>query len=168
MKIYILITLFGLSFWSNSCTQENDCCAGIPGNDDIFEFSIVNSKKEDLLNPETESTLNTSNIKVFEYKNEEYVEINNPNLDASKGYMIYETEGEFRMRLFLEAGAVVNDIVERKAILKWNESDQDTLELRLVQEPSNIQRLTRIIFNDNEVWNEENSIDNIRYFQIEK
>ena len=168
MKMYIIIALCALSLLSNSCKDENDCCSGIPGNDDIFEFSIVNLEQNDLLNPETEGSINTSEIRVYEYKNEEYIEINNPNMDASRGYMIYENENEFRMRLFIEAGVVIDDLIQRKAIVKWNELDQDTLELELIQEPSNVQRLIRILYNDIEVWDENNSKDNIRYFQIEK
>ena len=73
------------------------------------------------------------------------------------------------MRLFLHEGALpVGSLLERKALIKWNSSDQDTMQFELVQQSTYIKRLKRIVFNNKEVWNEKDSPDHTRNFTVVK
>lgn len=178
MKNYIFQFLMGFFILFASCKDEGDCCTPWVYVEN-FSFSVVNANQVDLLNPETDGSLNTPRIRIYEceYENERYVTINLPNrLDASRGYHIYGNEEEeelFSMSLYISEEKVTGDLIEKKGIIKWDYLDQDiikqdTIKIELIQANANVQRLKKITFNDNEVWNRDSSQDNIAYFKIIK
>ncbi len=161
ISISILLLLTTLS------CNENDCCSEIPGNDIIYEFSILDNSDRDLLNSEISVSFNTTDIRLYNY-NEikgDTTMIYNGNSDAPYGYVIIERDSIFRLRPFFDT----SDKLEVKGYIKWNSQDIDTVELKLVQQSTNIKRLTKIFYNGSEVWNEETSSNpEYRYFQIIK
>ena len=158
------LTLILIALSLGSCGDTNDCCVNLPGNDDLFEFSLVNSHGEDLLNPETQGSYNSDDLRVYNIVDEDTVEINNPNSDTPKGYMIFTREGKYRIRLFMKG----DGSLESRGIIAWNKTDKDTIALHLVQQSENVRRLVKIVYNEEEVWNEQNSSNDERYFEIVK
>ena len=167
MKIYTILLMCGLLALNASCQEDNDCCDGIPGNDEVFEFSILDEAGNDLLDPATEGTLNTDNISILELKNGNYTVINNPRMDASGGYRIYADTSPKKMRIFPGEGFIDGDFIVKKIILRWNDMEKDSVNMFL-RKNANIQRLVRITYNEDEVWNSTQSEDGIRYFQVVK
>lgn len=146
-----------------SC-DKTDCCDGIPGDDAIFELSIVNTLGEDLLNPETLGSIDLSKIRLYDVNDGEEVLIFNSMRDAQYGYITYERENMIRIRPFFDTSKKLNIV----GYIKWNTEDYDTLNLTLVQQSKYTKRLTRIIYNDVEVWNDGTTPLKERYFQIVK
>ena len=161
--IYIILSSMILAL--TSC-DEKDCCSGIPGDDTLFEFSLLDESGTDLLDPEIQGTYNTDNIRLYNEENGDTTMVYDENSDTPYGYTIIERESVFRIRpFFLNADSEFETI----GYIKWNSEEIDTLKLELVQQSENIKRLTKIHYNGIEVWNEEttsNSED--RYFQIIK
>jgi hypothetical protein len=163
MKKIIYLNLILFAFFS--CDKDDtDCCSEV-GDDDIFEFSVLNASGEDLLDPSAEESLNTSSIKIFKIVDGNKVEINNPASDYPKGYQIVEG-GEYYRFIPLFANSEPD---ESKGIIEWNENDSDTLTLNYTDQSGNTRRLKRISYNNKAVWlaNDDNS-DEKRYFQITK
>lgn len=171
MKIYTLLLGLGLLLLSGACKNETECCEAIPGNDDHFVFGLKNGEGRDLLSPETQGSYNTSQISIseFDYEKGQYVKVYRPDFDAPKGYIIDEYQNKHRMILYTYNNDKSGDAIQRKAIIHWNEADEDTIELNLVQQYKHIQRLTKIVYNDQTVWDEEDYPQVVsRYFEIIK
>ncbi|WP_037315620.1 hypothetical protein [Salegentibacter sp. Hel_I_6] len=161
MKKLLFLNL--LCFALFSCDKEESYCCS-PGDDDIFEFSILNASGEDLLDPSTDESLNTSSIKIFKIIDGSKLEINNPNSDYPEGYQIVEGEDNFRfIPLFANSDPEVS-----KGIIEWNENDSDTLTLYYTDQSEETTRLTKIIYNAKEVWKENEENNERRFFEIEK
>lgn len=159
-----LLSIFILCFTFLSCSNnDEDCCSGIPGDDDKFTFSILNEQGEDLLDPSVEGSLNTSAIKLFRLENGERKEIYNIGMDHPEGYLIYEQEGFFRIFPMLAAG----DALKTKGFIQWSTHDEDTLELEHIED-SGIKFLVKVSFNGEVVWDRETDTDGDRFFQIVK
>lgn len=157
--------LIALSAWFLfvSC-NERDCCSGIPGDDLMFEFSVVNTLGIDLLNQRNQESFNQSEIRIYNSSGNNTSLVYNENSDAPYGYAIIERQPVYRIRPFFDTKNL--DVV---GYIQWDETDLDTIKLDLVQQSSNVKRLTSIKFNGVEVWNEKTSPDpNNRYFQIVK
>jgi hypothetical protein len=160
-KLFFINVIILLLF--SSCSNEEDCC--FPGDDDIFEIVLLNASGENLLDPNTPGSFNTSKIKVFNILNGEKMEINNPNSDYPKGYNIIERNGALRfVPLFGNSNLDVSE-----GIIQWNEHEEDTITLAYSLQSENVRRLIRIFYNNEEVWN-ETSADNReeRFFEIIK
>jgi hypothetical protein len=147
-----------------SC-DEKDCCSGIPGDDVLFEFSVVNNSGLDLLDQDNAESFNQSNIRIYNSDGNDTSMVFNENSDAPYGYAIIERESIKRIRPFFD----INDELTVFGYIRWNQDDLDTIQLKLIQQSSNVKRLTSIFYNNSEVWNEGDSTnpDN-RYFQIVK
>lgn len=167
MKKFLIIWMSGLFALTAACQEETDCCDNIPGDDTAFAFNVSDEQGSDLLDPDVEKTLNTDAIRIQEYKDGQYVVINNPDMDASEGYKIYQEDDIFKMRLFPGEGSVEGDFVVKRVIVKWNESVQDSLVLTHTQN-NDLLRLVKISYNGEEVWDQDQSGDGIRYFRIQK
>jgi hypothetical protein len=87
------------------------------------------------------------------------------NSDAPYGFAIIERDSIYRIRPFFD----IDDELTVVGYIQWNQADLDTIRLNLIQQSSNVKRLTTIYYNNSEVWNEIDSAnpDN-RYFQIVK
>ncbi len=158
---YLLIIIF----LSVSCSDsEQDCCAQLPGNDTLFEFSLVNQNGEDLLDENVQDSYNTNNIKIFDLIDGQEILFNNPNSDSPNGYQIFEKDGLNLIRpYFDESNLIVSGIIE------WNSNKRDEISLEMVQQSENIKRLIKIKYNGEIVWDEKTASNtDIRYFQIVK
>lgn len=158
-KIILLLTSLLLS-----CDDEKDCCSQIPGNDTLYEFSIINNNGEDLLDENTQDTYNTNSIRLYDIINGEEKLIYFQNGDYPYGYSIIKRDILYLIRLgFNESNLKVSGIVE------WNPNKRDTISLEMVQQSEHVKRLIKIKYNGDVVWDEEtaSNTDN-RYFQIVK
>ncbi|MCP4457113.1 MAG: hypothetical protein GY816_03650 [Cytophagales bacterium] len=160
----ILFVLFISALFMTAC-DEKDCCSGIPGDDVLFEFSVVNDSGVDLLDQDNQESFYQSNIRLYNSDGNDTSMVFNENSDAPYGYAIIERESTKRIR----PSFAITDDLEVVGYIKWNETDLDTLQLTLVQQSTNVKRLAIIKFNGSEVWNEQSVTkpDN-RYFQIVK
>ena len=143
---------------------KNQVNSEIPGNDDIFEFSVVNQEGKDLLDPDHNASYDTSKIRLYDLIDRKAVLIDDPNKEPSHGYLFFERDGMYRIRPYING----DGSLERRGIIRWNESQQDTIALKLVQQSKHTQRLVQISFNDEIVWDETEKHDDERYFQIVK
>lgn len=158
-KMTLIILLISLLL---SCNNEQDCC--FPGNDTLFEFSIINSNGEDLLNENTQDTYNTNSIRLYDIIDGKENLIYFQNGDYPYGYSITKRDNLYRISpSFNESNLRVSGIIE------WNPNKRDTISLEMVQQSKNIKRLIKIEYNGQVVWSEEtaSNTDN-RYFQIVK
>jgi hypothetical protein len=169
MKINTLLTGIGLMLLSVACKEASSCCDVLPGNDEHFEYSVKNKAGVDLLAPDATGSYNSPQITILENDNGKFVEIYRPDRDTPKGYKIFKHENTYRMRLFIEATESTGDFVQKQAIVRWNETDQDTVKLRLSLQNGNIQHLVQIHYNNQNVWDGTTSSDhNERYFEVVK
>lgn len=159
MRMLILVFILFLS-----CSDNEDCCSLISGNDTLFEFSVVNQNEEDLLNANITNTYNSNSIKLYNLINGNEVLINIPNSDMPNGYTIFTKDGLNLIRTFFdESSLIVNGIIE------WNVNNRDTISLEMVQQSENVKRLIKIKYNNKIVWDEETASNpDYRYFQIIK
>lgn len=110
-----------------------------------FEIHVKSSNGEDLLNPNSPNTLNTSNIKLYYLKNGISEEVYNPNSDYPRNFMIFmDQEGLYRMRIF--PNALKNEEFS-VTYIKWNETDSDTVKCKFSFD-CNATILQKVWFND--------------------
>lgn len=162
MKKLLSVFILSIAFISCSNNDEN-CCSGIPGDDDKFTFSVVNEQGEDLFDPSVEGSLNTSEIKIFIFEDGARKEIFKQGMDYPRGYQFYEQEGYFRIFPMLTTG----DALKTKAIIQWNSQDEDTLDLQRIDDLG-IKFLVKVSYNGEVVWDRETDTDGDRFFQIVK
>lgn len=167
MKKLLTILLVNTLFYS--CSNDSENCCAIPSNSDFFHFSVLNAEGNDLLDPSTEGSLNTSKIKIFTIENGERVEYSKPLMDSPKGYDIVK-EGE--VYTIMAAIGKWDEKLENIGIISWNDIHEDTITLKYAKAGENLKRVVQIFYNGEEVWNEEEagneSIVNGRFFQIIK
>lgn len=158
--------LFLTIFIFQSCSDEKDCCTQIPGNDILFEFSIINQNGEDLLDVNTQDTYNTDIIKLYDLINDDELLISNPESDAPKGYRIFKKDGINLIRPYFN---VQSNLLTHKGIIQWSSNNQDSISLEMIQQSENVKRLIRIKYNNEVVWDENTAVNSdYRYFQIVK
>jgi len=158
--------LFLTIFIFQSCSDNKDCCSQIPGNDLLFEFSIINQNGEDLLNVNTQDTYNTDTIKLYDFINGEEILISNPDSDAPNGYTVFKKDNFNLIRTFFN---VESNLLIHKGIIKWSSNNEDSISLEMIQQSENVKRLIKIRYNDKVVWDENTTTNaDYRYFQIVK
>ncbi len=104
-----------------------------------IELSIVNSKGEDLLNPEHPNHLKEEDIKLFYLEDGQTKEVYNPDMDLPRNFKIYKAINEYRIGIALNSSPL-----EKKAItyIQWNKEDTDTLEATFRRSVSSVVRDT--------------------------
>ncbi len=168
MKRYTYLLIFPLLVVITSCNDDSDCCLNVPLGLDIVSFSVFSESQSDLLDPNSANTLNTSKIRILEKDTNGFIEIYEPNLDSPYGFSIYDTEDVYQMKLYLSKNNGVDSSINRTALIKWNESISDTINIDLVRESRNIIRVKKIFYNSEKVYDENLSEDNIPYFKVVK
>ena len=180
---FAMKTLLSVAFILLLCScDQMDCCDPPPdewGDDNYFTFSVKNEKGEDLLNPQTKGAYNHTIISLFRFVEDKYVRVYNPMKYPSKGYEIANIDGVYIFyphfnvhdpSLFPEGYPFS---YYRKGLIVWNESETDTLEMELVDQPvRENRRLNRIWHNGELVWDWDTAIRSDKnhawYFEIIK
>lgn len=127
-----------------------------------FEFSITDNEGNDLLNPDNSNSYNHSEIKLFYKKNGVYEEVFDENLDYSRNIKIYKHIDKYRI------GIVLNHSVEEvqpETVIRWNESESDTIKCEFYQTNSLI-RIDKVWLNNTLIWNSTNNSE--PYFELIK
>ncbi len=165
MKTYLVLGLFVMSLIS--CKEDEDCCTNIDAGVGIY---VLDEDGNDLLNPENKNSIGHSDINISYVVGDQVVEVNNPNMDTPKGFLILEPEGSFsKYRLGLTLNTVEDD-VNTITFIDWFDSKRDTIKSNIVRSENSI-ICTKIWFNESLVWdvNDPNtwqSSDGLRFFEI--
>lgn len=157
MKNLLIILLIVLSSCnSDNNMQETNIEAGI-------EFYLLDSNGNDLLDPNNPNSIDLGILRVYEIINGEEVEINNPNLDGPRGFVLFEPEGIYdKYRLSL--GLNTTEITNPTTIVKWTTTDTDIFKSEY-NRGDNFIICTKILLNDEVVWQTE---DGLRFIEIIK
>jgi hypothetical protein len=128
------------------------------------EFSIKDSQGNDLLNPENENTLNSSEIKLFYVVNGAVEEVYDGNMDYPRNYVIYDYApvSEYRISVFLN-----NADTEAQPItyIQWNATDTDTLRSEIYRR-NNLVKIKTLWLNNELIWSDEDGTE--PYFELVK
>lgn len=89
-----------------------------------IELIVVNSKGEDLLNPENPNHFKEKDIKLYYVVDGQTKEVYNPDMAYPRNFKIVKATNEYRITIFL------NDSPSQKNItyVQWNKEDTDTIE----------------------------------------
>lgn len=162
MRNFILLLM--ISFFSCNSNDENQPSA--TNIDAVVRFYVLNNQGDDLLNPNNQNSIDTDNLKIYEIINGEEVEVNNPNMDAPKGFWISPPEGKFdKYRLSLTLN-ILEDSNTTITLLKWSESDLDSFKAELEKGEDYI-ICKKIWVNDIKVWDMIEDGDE-RFFILQK
>jgi hypothetical protein len=135
-------------------------------------FYVVDKNGNDLLNTENENAIKYDDITIYYLVNGEKQEFNNPDLDGTKGFSIFEPEGELTK---YSIGLGLNTKGTEKittTLIEWFNTDVDTIEAE-IERGDNYAISTKIWFNGNVVWDVSNpevseTKNGARFFQIVK
>lgn len=146
--VFLVVLLF------SSCKKKEDKMAS--NIDRKVEISVQDKAGNDLLNPSNPNAYLYENIKTYYVINGVKEEVNNANYDNPKNFMIYEKDGKYLMRLFLNmANADSPDIT----YVQWSENNTDTFKCESSHNDMLI-KITKLWYNDSLVWTEADySID---------
>lgn len=153
---YLLFFLTAVLF--NSCNSDDKDQFII---DTAINISLKDKDGNDLLSTDSPNSLNQNEFKLYYEINGEQVEVNDEELDYSKGFFIYQHENEFRIRIF--PNSQDNSLITNTYI-KWNKTDTDTIRCEIERSNSS-EVCKKVWFNDKLVWQ---AYDTERYFEIIK
>jgi len=159
MKNLLIILLMVLS----SCNSDNNMQekTNIEAN---VEFYVLDSERNDLLDPNNTNGIDIGNVRVYEIINGEEIEINNPDLDGPRGFILLEPEGvydKYRLSLGLN---ITEILTPTTTIVKWNETDIDTFKAEY-NRGDNFIICTKIFLNNDLIWKTD---DGVRFIEIIK
>lgn len=164
MKKLVLILVFTTLFACDKSNETEGQSYGVQI-DAHLEFSIINSQKEDLLNPENPNHMDVSSFKLFYVIDGEKKEVYNPNYDNPRNFMIYKHENEYRIGISLNLNHSEMSS-KTTTYIQWNNNDTDTLEALFGKTPNGIFK-TKIWLNGELIWERgDNPID--AYFVLTK
>ncbi|MCV2486309.1 hypothetical protein OD917_15330 [Flavobacterium sp. SH_e] len=150
----LLIVLFSASCDSNPLKEEP-----ITGYvlDATIDFSVVNSKNEDLLNPSNPDSYDQSKIKILFLLNGKLVPQYQGNLDYPNFFMIYQNSDRYVIRVFLNY-----DKGEKlpETYIQWNENDKDIVKVEYSRTKNSTIKKN--------VWLNDQAITNPNYLTIIK
>ena len=112
------------------------------------EISVQDKAGNDLLNPSNPNAYLDQNIKIYYLTNGVREEVNNANYDNPKNFMIYEVDGKYLMRLFLN---VTNSESPSITYVQWSENDTDTLKCEATINEF-VVMVTKLWYKDSLVW----------------
>lgn len=153
---YLLFFLTAVLF--NSCNSDDKDQFII---DTAINISLKDKDGNDLLSTDSPNSLNQNEFKLYYEINGEQVEVNDEELDYSKGFFIYQHENEFRIRIFPNSQ---NNSLITNTYIKWNKTDTDTIRCEIERSNSS-EVCKKVWFNDKLVWQ---AYDTERYFEIIK
>ncbi|MCK5794676.1 MAG: hypothetical protein KAH12_08210 [Anaerolineales bacterium] len=156
-KLVVILSI--ISFVGCSKSDDN---LPLYHRDVIFDFSVFNSRNEDLLDPATINHYDSKGIKIFYEIDGETKEIYDPHLDYPRHFMIYEHEHEHRIQVSLnDSNTPENSIT----YIQWNNVDSDTIEVLFESTERSI-LMRNVWFNGQLIW-EWSTIEN-EYYIITK
>ena len=150
MKTTFYVFLAVLLF--SSCKKKEDKMAS--NIDRKVEISIQDKAGNDLLNPSNPNAYLDQNIKIYYVTNGVKEEVNNANYDNPKNFMIYEVNGIYQMRLFLNMTIADSPDI---TYVQWSENDTDTLKCE-ASHNDYLDMVTKLWYNDSLVWTSDNYI----------
>lgn len=119
----------------SGCSSDDNCCPIIEA---TMLFSVENSEGLDLLNPNSEA-IDINLIKIF-YTNEnnELVEVNKPQLDASKGYVVIvpEMNYPYSIKVFLNTEYIKDNVSYTH--IEWSSHSMDEIKTEFDLSNNNI------------------------------
>lgn len=150
----LLIILFSTSCDSNTLKEEPIASYVL---DAAIDFSVVNSKNEDLLNPSNPGSYDQSKIKILFLLDGKLVTQYQGNLDYPKFFMIYQNSDRYVIRVFLNY-----DKGEKlpKTYIQWNENDKDIVKVEYSRTKNSTIKKN--------VWLNDQAITNPTYLTITK
>ncbi|MEO8774409.1 MAG: hypothetical protein ABI371_08815 [Gelidibacter sp.] len=153
---YLLFFLSSICFTSCNLDDKEQFII-----DTAVDISIKDNGGNDLLSTDNSISLNQNEFKIFYEINGEKIEVNNGNLDHSKGFFVYQHENEYRVKIFPNSDIKASEPI---TYIKWNETDIDTLRCE-IERNENSEVCKKVWLNDKLVWQ---AYDTERYFEIIK
>lgn len=121
-NLFLLFITFTLI---TSCTDKEE-----EQNSDHIQSAITliikNSEGDNLLNPTTTNSINTSKIKVFYLVDGEKVEYSEAYLAYPKGYRVLEEQNEYKIIIFTDNA---NASTKETTFIQWSENDEDKIDV---------------------------------------
>jgi len=117
-KIYLFVFLVVIAACTSTMEQANFNL------DTAIEIVVVDEANTDLLNPDNPDAFKQENIRTFHLKNGVTEEVYDSNMDAERGFLIYEQAEQFHLRLF------PNDAQKETfpiTYIQWTEGNVDTI-----------------------------------------
>ncbi len=112
-----------------SCNKAEVTEESVPYNSSyiyaMVEFSILNDKNEDLLDPENPDHLDEKDINLYYLIDGEKQQVYDPMMDNPENFKIFKYSNGYRIRIFLNFTETAEKPV---TYIKWNENDTDTIE----------------------------------------
>jgi hypothetical protein len=143
MKTFIFI--FTLVLLLNSCIEKQ--IRGVIVDVGV-KITIQDKAGVDLLNPHNPGAYLYENIKTYTLEHGVKTEVFRGNLDYPKDFLMYENDGKYFMRLFLN-GSLDGDL--GVTYVQWSENDMDTFKYEISTANDNI-ICTKVWYNDSLVW----------------
>ena len=155
----LIVILTAISIFSCSKSDEMNPQVIL---DAGFTFSVYNSQNEDLFDLETLNHFEATEIKLFYEVDGEIIEINDPNMDYPRNFMLYKADNENRIRISMNHSETSEKPI---TYIQWNNSDTDTIEV--VYERINKSIFKRKVWlNGQEIW--DWTKDDSSYYKITK
>lgn len=154
-----LLFAIAMAAMLSSCNSESQEQFVVSGSVDI---SVKDKDGSDLLNPDNENSLDINLIKIYYEIGGKKIEVNEPDLDHSKGFFITrEHENGYRIVIHLNM-----DINEEYPLtyIEWNPDDTDTIKC-LIERTWNTEICKKVWFNGEIVWDDYSTE---RFFEILK
>lgn len=127
--------------------------------DTDINIAVKNSDGNDLLDSDSPNSIDENSIKIIYEINGEQVEVNDTDLDYSRGFFIYQHENEYRIRIFPNTSQSTEYPV---TYIKWD--DTDTIKVD-IERNRNSEICNKVWFNENLVWE---AYETERFFEIIK
>lgn len=149
--VYFLLVLIS----NTSCTKKKQ--SGAFNLVSQIDITVLDESNNDLLNPAKHflKSINTSNITVAYIIDGKEVIVNQPNLDAPKGYILLPPEAnsdfkDYRLRVFLNIAKSDNPV--SKTTITWNSNDKNEITAYYSISGNSIV-YTKLLLDGTEVWN---------------
>ncbi|MXV37823.1 hypothetical protein GO491_03890 [Flavobacteriaceae bacterium Ap0902] len=153
---YLFLILTTMLF--TSCNSDDNEQVII---DTDINISVKDVDGNDLLNTNNPNSFNQNEFKIFYEIDGEQIEVNDENLDYSKGFFVYQHESEFRIRIFPNTNKNASYPI---TYIRWSEMDIDTLKCEIDRNGSS-EICKKVWFNNELVWQ---AYGTERFFEIIK
>ena len=157
MKKIILLFIIGLSIFSCSDSDNNDCCVIV---DIGIQIKYVNTAGQNLF--EIDNGYKASDITIYHKINGEWSEYYKSNLDAPKGISVID--GENGKMLFISPSTTLDENNYSETKIQFSESDFDIIKTEIDKSNSGTM-VTKVWYNTVLKWE---AYDTDRSFDIVK
>lgn len=147
MKNLIILSFF-ISLLSCNKPNEMNQQPNAYNLDALFEFSVVNTQNQDLLDPSSPNHINQSDIKLYYLIDGHSKQVYNQNMDNPRNFLIYKHENEYRIRIFPNISETED---KTTTYIQWNANDTDTLEVLYERTPRALLE-RKVWINGKQIW----------------